>query len=358
MRGRLAPPAAAVKVEPSLLPWIPPMSLDAESMPLDPAAAAPVGGAADRRSHSIARLDGEASRHHVRRPVWQFALEGRLAAWRRRIEPETFLQFAGFPRSGHSLIGALVDAHPNALVSHELDAAGLFYKGLPLSRVMALCAAYAAKFERDGKWWNGFSYAVEDAPPKAAIRLVGDKKGEKLVRWCAADPGLLPRMRAEAGSIRLPVVFVLRHPLDNVATLTLAEGDEYDRLRIEQPREAFGAALRTAQAAGDVPATVSDAAIDNYARLCAGATALRAQLPEGDRLDVTLEEAIAEPAAALASLEAFLRLPPSAPWREAAARLVRGGGRSRDKIAWRPEQRARMRDIVRATPFLSHFEMD
>ena len=30
--------------------------------------------------------------------------------------------FIGYPRSGHSLIGSLLDVHPNAIVAHELDA--------------------------------------------------------------------------------------------------------------------------------------------------------------------------------------------------------------------------------------------
>lgn len=34
---------------------------------------------------------------------------------------KTFVLFIGYPRSGHSLVGALIDAHPHAVVSHEVD---------------------------------------------------------------------------------------------------------------------------------------------------------------------------------------------------------------------------------------------
>ncbi|MBV6654043.1 MAG: hypothetical protein KI786_09830, partial [Mameliella sp.] len=30
--------------------------------------------------------------------------------------------FIGYPRSGHSILGALLDAHPQVALSHELDA--------------------------------------------------------------------------------------------------------------------------------------------------------------------------------------------------------------------------------------------
>jgi hypothetical protein len=32
----------------------------------------------------------------------------------------TYFMFIGYPRSGHSLIGSLLDAHPNIVCAHEL----------------------------------------------------------------------------------------------------------------------------------------------------------------------------------------------------------------------------------------------
>ena len=35
---------------------------------------------------------------------------------------EKYCMFIGYPRSGHSLVGSLLDAHPYMLIAHELDA--------------------------------------------------------------------------------------------------------------------------------------------------------------------------------------------------------------------------------------------
>lgn len=35
---------------------------------------------------------------------------------------ENFCMFIGYPRSGHDLVSSLLDAHPNAVIAHELDA--------------------------------------------------------------------------------------------------------------------------------------------------------------------------------------------------------------------------------------------
>ena len=53
-----------------------------------------------------------------------FAASG-WAGFRRRHDFATvraYVMFVGQPRTGHSLVGALLDAHPNALIAHELDA--------------------------------------------------------------------------------------------------------------------------------------------------------------------------------------------------------------------------------------------
>ncbi|MGH7966379.1 MAG: sulfotransferase, partial [Candidatus Binatia bacterium] len=35
---------------------------------------------------------------------------------------ETYCAFIGYPRSGHSIVGAMLDAHPQAVIAHEMGA--------------------------------------------------------------------------------------------------------------------------------------------------------------------------------------------------------------------------------------------
>ena len=41
---------------------------------------------------------------------------------------QTFLMFIGYPRSGHTLISSLLDAHPNAIVANEFEVIGKWQK--------------------------------------------------------------------------------------------------------------------------------------------------------------------------------------------------------------------------------------
>ena len=62
----------------------------------------------------------------------------------------TFLLFVGHPRSGHSLVGSLLDAHPDVVVSHELDALEVRRRRLP-PRPAVHARARALEGQRRGR---------------------------------------------------------------------------------------------------------------------------------------------------------------------------------------------------------------
>ena len=42
---------------------------------------------------------------------------------------EKYCMFVGYPKSEHSLVGSLLDAHPNIVIAHELDALRYINRG-------------------------------------------------------------------------------------------------------------------------------------------------------------------------------------------------------------------------------------
>ena len=44
---------------------------------------------------------------------------------------ETFVMFIGYPRSSHSLVGAILDAHPEIIIPHEYDVMGKWARFSP-----------------------------------------------------------------------------------------------------------------------------------------------------------------------------------------------------------------------------------
>lgn len=308
------------------------------------------------RTHSLPRFEGQESRRHADVPIWRLlarAARETARAPRRFDRVERVLNFAGFPRSGHSLIGAMLDAHPDALVSHELDAAGLFQRRVPARLIYALIAHNAAAFEAHGRWWNGFRYAVPAADPKAGQpRLIGDKKGDWAARRFAEDAGLPDRI-ARAVGVPSHWVLVVRHPLDNIATMSLRTSREFDRLRIHHKGGDFKARLEEAQREGRIPDHAIDAMIDDYAGLCAAVDGMAGIVPPDRWFEIGYEAFVADPATRLRALLAFLGLAAEDNYVASAAAIVRpSGSRSRDLVAWRHDQLDQVGALIARFPFL------
>ena len=313
-------------------------------------------------SHSVPVFEGDRSRRHRDVPLWRLAARGAIGAVRRGRRfgsVSTFVQFVGFPRSGHSLIGSILDAHPQAVVSHELDTMGLLKKGLPEKVVYALIAENSATFSRHGRYWNGFSYAVPGGHhgPTEPLRVIGDKKGDWAVRWCGKDPDLIEAVGRKVHA-RCRWILVTRHPLDNIATMSLRKNRTYDRLRIEAADSTdFKARLAASQERGEVAAAALDDMIDDYEGLCQTIERMQAATPADDWCHVEYERFSVHPADEIRRLARFLDLEPDTDYVASSASIVRDSpNKSRNAVTWTDQQLERVEALSRHFSFLHSYD--
>ncbi|RJS92690.1 hypothetical protein D3260_10695 [Salinisphaera sp. Q1T1-3] len=311
--------------------------------------------------HSIPAWRGKASRAHQSIPFRQLRVTAhaeRLRHRGRHRQVESFVQFAGFPRSGHSLIGAIIDAHPEARIAHELDAMGLIDRGFSLASVMALVDRHCDAFNQSGRWWNGFCYAMPGGRHERLERprLYGDKKGDLALRRMAADPTLRERLANRRGPPRRWIC-VLRNPYDNIATMSLRQNRTYDALRTRGlDSAAFQQELSAHQADGRIAREAETAQIDEYARLCDALSDLLAITPAHDWHVLTHERLIESPADTLKALFGFLALDDAAIDVERLAGVVhRKANETRHQVAWSDEARARVEALINTHAFLSPY---
>jgi len=161
------------------------------------------------------------------------------SAWARRRYRDAFDRvgrfclFVGYPRSGHSIVGALLNAHRDAVVSHELDAAPLIVAGCSREELYARILARAYWFDLRGNRSN-HDYQVPHQWQGRFRRLdlIGDKRGGAVTRCVAEHPDFFARVRALVG-VPLRLIHVVRNPFDNIAAisiwhhLTLEESADY-----------------------------------------------------------------------------------------------------------------------------------
>lgn len=153
--------------------------------------------------------------------------QGVWAPWaRRRYQRELgsiarFCLFVGYPRSGHSLVGALLNAHRDAVIAHELDAQNLILAGCDRDVLYARILARSSWFN----WRGNTSNYIYQVPGQwqgrfRTLRVIGDKRGGAVTRAIAAHPDFLARVRALV-SVPLRLVHVVRNPFDNISAISI-----------------------------------------------------------------------------------------------------------------------------------------
>src|SRR6476659_2173203 len=140
----------------------------------------------------------------------QSRLGASLDGHRRRHElasVEAFCIFIGYPRSCHSLLGSLLDAHPEMVIAHELDVLTFVAAGWPRRALYSRILNHDATFTESGRQWFGYDYRVPGQwqGRVSKLRVIGDKKGGKTTERLGARPDLLERLRH---TVEVPVRLV------------------------------------------------------------------------------------------------------------------------------------------------------
>lgn len=247
---------------------------------------------------------------------------------------ETYCVFLGYPRSGHSIVGAMLDAHPQAVIAHEMDALkyiGVGFDRLRLYHLLLQNARTSAKanrrsgqylYEVPGQWQGRFE----------CIRVIGDKRGEGSTRRLRANPRLLQRLRETVG-VPVKFVHVVRNPFDNIATMA--------------SRAARG---RTPDLA---------VATRRYFMLCETVRQLKEQIDEGDVMEFRHETFIENPAVILRNVCLFLSLEPSNEYLEACASIVyESPHKSRDRVQWSLDLRRQVERSMAHFSFLGGYTFE
>ena len=249
-------------------------------------------------------------------------------------EVETYCTFIGYSRSGHSLVAALLDAHPNIVMAHELRAVKYVESGFGRDSLYYLL--FQVTKIRGHSWKRGGGYTY-DVPGQyqgsfEKIRVIGDKHGEFTVTTLAANPELLQKLR---DVVKVPVRFihVVRNPFDNIATMAL--------------RQAQNNSL-------DIQAT-----IDRYFSVSTSVMKVKAMADSVDVFELRQEDFIKSPKAQLRNLCLWLGVEPSLTYLDACASIVfESPHKTRHKIKWNEDLKQHIEDKLHRFPFLEGYTFD
>jgi hypothetical protein len=226
----------------------------------------------------------------------------------------TFVLFIGIGRSGTTLVGSLLDAHPRMVIANQQCALKYLYP-LPYSRerIFRLLVQNSVEAARSGRpGGGGYSYAVPGQwqGTSERIEVIGDKsRSAQSIAWITSRPELLEKL-ASTTRARIRLVHVIRNPYDTIARRSMRRG-----LSLEQiSREYFALTAQLQEMIHRIESSVR---------------------PDIQRIPVYLEDLIADPEKQLARICEELGVAPGAAWLEACAGIIyRTPREARTQVDW------------------------
>lgn len=143
-----------------------------------------------------------------------------------------FCLFVGYGRTGHTLIGSLLDAHPNIVIGIEWNPLNLIRLGYKSKNQIYYSilknSQYFSNFYKNV--WSGYSYRVTNGMQGKyeKITIIGDKSGGLNTTHLYNDYNLLEKM-TDIIQRRPKLIHTIRNPFD-VITTTAIRKFEIDHL--------------------------------------------------------------------------------------------------------------------------------
>jgi hypothetical protein len=228
---------------------------------------------------------------------------------------KTYCMFAGHARSGGSLVGALLDAHPHVILADEVDVLKYIPAGFTRDQIFRILLE-RSRFQanrgktKPGRDGQSYSYQVPGQWQGRFSKLlvIGDRKAGKTAQRLGRDPSLVDKLMKIMGDVQVKVVHTVRNPYDTLSTMYIRSG---------RP----------------IPT-----GIDLYFSNCAAIRRLQERIPTGDLLSLKHEAFLQNPTGYLKQLCDFLCIPAEPDYIQSCASILyKNPAKSRQKVDWRPE---------------------
>ncbi|XP_046864843.1 uncharacterized protein LOC124459429 [Xenia sp. Carnegie-2017] len=266
---------------------------------------------------------------------------------------ETFVLFVGYPRSGTTIMAALLDAHPHIIISNELN---VFQRWTEWTNEMKTRSHLINElyknsyFQTQGSGYrsptksHGRKFAVPhqwQGTFKHIIKVIGDKKSGKNSKIFWETPQLVKEVLQEV-NLPMKIIHMVRNPFDNIATMTMRS------LKINPYH---------------VKTKVNDTkALERNINLYLNSVrrnVLTIKKHGSSVITVHSEDVIHQPHNTLLNLCKFLQVSCSEDYlHDCASVLYKSTSKTREKVIWTETQKLIVQDAIRRVQFLSGYTIE
>lgn len=269
--------------------------------------------------------------HIEPKPNFYTYLSSIYGAWKDRKyfeSLEKYCMFIGCGRTGHSLIAACLDAHPDMVVSDELNTARFIENGFSKEQIFHLILKHSQDHAQDGRNVAGYSYAVPNQWQGRFrdVKIIGDKDAASTTAMLQNNPNLLDTFQKKIGN-SISYIHVIRNPYDVITTFTKRE-----KVDIET-------------------------AIELYFLVCKAVNELKTRIDKDKIFEISSESFIESPNSCLKQMCNFLSIEAPHDYLEDCASIVyKKPNKSRFNVEWNSELVDLVRKkIIDKYQFLHHY---
>lgn len=147
---------------------------------------------------------------------------------------EKFVFFVGYQCSGHSIVGTMMDSHPNMIIAHEFQLFDMMRKGKNVTKHRLFNNLYKNSFNELVRGARGFKGLQQKGyllgingtwqAKFSQLKVIGNKKGGRTSNLFSKNAkALIKHYHQLTALIDMPVlaIHVVRNPFDMIATRTL-----------------------------------------------------------------------------------------------------------------------------------------
>jgi len=239
-----------------------------------------------------------------------------------------YVMFIGYPQSAHTLVGFLLDAHPNIVLASQSSGLKYVKHGFTKRQLFYVMLQDARHVAEVGRGQKDYSYVVPNQWQGRfqKLQVIGDSTGLSRVR---KNPALLTSLKNTLGNVKLKVIHCIRNPYDNISTMSLRR------------RETL------------------EATIESYFSMCETVENIRSQIESATMYDLHHERLVADPKETLRKLCGFLGVRADDEYCEDCASLIyKSPHESRLEVSWSPELIADVKLQMSRFSFLADYSYD
>lgn len=224
---------------------------------------------------------------------------------------DLFCFFIGQTKSGCSMVGGLLDAHPNIIISDEVDVLQYVQEGFNREQIFHLLLHTSKRELMKGRVTarrlQPYSFLVPDQWQGRYSKLltIGDSTAAKTTQRLADDNELIMNLEKLMKDIPVKVIQVVRNPFDPISIMMIRGKRSFEN------------------------------ALQHYFEDCETLIKVRNQLKSDQLFLVHYEDFVRSPVSELSGLCSFLNTEASEGYLESCARILSDSPqKSRDMIQW------------------------